>query len=71
MINQLKLIIGFFVLSAICFTSCEKEGCVEQECAGACILLYDPVCGCNDKTYSNSCFAECHGITDYTEGECP
>jgi hypothetical protein len=29
------------------------------------------VCGCNEKTYSNACIAECHGITQYTPGECP
>jgi hypothetical protein len=33
-------------------------------------MQYDPVCGCNKKTYSNSCVAECHGIKEYTKGEC-
>ena len=36
----------------------------------ACIEIYDPVCGCNDKTYSNSCYAEREGVTDWLRGSC-
>jgi hypothetical protein len=31
---------------------------------------YNPVCGCNNRTYTNACEAECKGITRYTKGEC-
>ena len=40
-----------------------KENCM-------CTKQYDPVCGCNQKTYGNSCEAECNGITEYTKGAC-
>jgi hypothetical protein len=40
-----------------------KENCM-------CTKQYDPVCGCNQKTYGNSCEAECNGITNYTKGAC-
>ena len=36
-----------------------------------CIELYDPVCGCNGITYSNSCYATSfEGVTSYVAGEC-
>tara|TARA_A100001015_G_scaffold90070_1_gene100334 strand:- start:818 stop:994 length:177 start_codon:yes stop_codon:yes gene_type:complete len=36
----------------------------------ACIEIYDPVCGCDDITYSNTCFAEASGVLRWTQGAC-
>jgi len=35
-----------------------------------CIELYAPVCGCDQRTYENSCFANAAGTGIYTAGEC-
>ncbi len=35
-----------------------------------CIEIYEPVCGCNDVTYGNECYAEVSGISSWAEGEC-
>lgn len=48
-----------------------KDSCTEKLKADCvCIEIYEPVCGCNEVTYSNSCKAECAGILEYRPGEC-
>lgn len=35
-----------------------------------CMKIFKPVCGADGQSYGNSCEAECHGNTKWTEGNC-
>ena len=64
------------LLLSLLFISCEDKDSsppcqVSQKDEDiACIEIYQPVCGCNNETYSNSCYAGRDGVTYWSEGEC-
>ncbi len=67
----MKSVIALLFCATV-ITSCGKMKCKESpkdDCF--CTMEYNPVCGCNDVTYGNACTANCNGITEYIQGECP
>lgn len=67
----MKIYVALLLFSS--FAACQAPNkCVEKKAPEGCICTrqYDPVCGCNNKTYGNACMAECTGITKYTKGAC-
>lgn len=70
--KNILLIATTIFVSVIALNSCTKEieECqefFEKDCPVT--TDYEPVCGCNNKTYSNKTVAECAGIA-YTNGAC-
>lgn len=55
-------------LSAKCVVAEETKKNIRP---GVCITLWNPVCGVDNKTYSNDCFAKANGVSVISEGECP
>ena len=48
------------------------ENCIDESkiTDSPCVKMYKPVCGCDEKTYNNSCLAENAGVTQWTAGKC-
>ena len=78
-----KTLLSLAVITLTTVIACQKDVPpvsvpkeIPTNCQGApidtiiCLANYVPVCGCNNKTYSNACVAHSKGIKDYTQGVC-
>ena len=57
-----------YPISAICGAADAPGLC--KTIPNACTQVYDPVCGCNDATYSNACMANASGVAVAYKGAC-
>jgi len=67
---MIKIVITLIiaVLQSLAFADCIDESNISDNYS--CIEIWNPVCGCDGITYSNDCYAENAGLTEWTEGEC-
>ena len=69
--NLLLLIYSIFLFS--CNGDDKTEGCIDPaliDPEAICTEEYAPVCGCDEVTYPNACYAEKSGVTLYRNGTC-
>ena len=60
--------------SCVSATKVTNGSCIDSSLIDSnsiCPTVYEPVCGCDGVTYSNSCDATIRGgVTSYVEGKC-
>jgi len=80
LMRQITFITSFCVLALMMTFGCvptknssSNGDCIDESQINPdimCAAVYEPVCGCDDKTYGNTCEAARAGVTKWTEGEC-
>jgi hypothetical protein len=70
---KIIILILLLFLGYTCTKDNDEADCIDSQkidLSQVCIEIYQPVCGCDQKTYSNSCHASIKGVTNWQEGAC-
>ncbi|MEX0811897.1 MAG: Kazal-type serine protease inhibitor [Chitinophagales bacterium] len=71
---MLHFVIYGIALGIFLIAGCGKsKNCIDYENVNVnkvCSTIYDPVCGCDDRTYQNECRAEANGVVLWSKGPC-
>jgi len=72
--KSFAILITALVFSLFGSRHAQAQDCIDPSLidpTAFCPFIYDPVCGCNFVTYSNSCLAQVtDGVTSWTSGPC-
>jgi hypothetical protein len=66
----------FLILILVLLMTCGEEPISNTPCKDekdptkSCLMVENPVCGCDGKTYMNACFASKNGVSTYKKDKC-